>query len=506
MTGKRCDYGRFCLPNPCRNGGICEEGDTEPICKCRGYSGPTCENDIDECLNQPCDNGATCANEPGSFRCICPPNLTGSNCGDPMYSNTIRSRIFSSQNYVILGGALIICVVIMVSISVTVCACKKRRRRHRMSPSGHGKYDGQTGIILNPTDYNNRSKMSNLEAVNQQRQRPVSYTPNAEQVPLNNAVFVNNLDTLRSYGSAGDELGGMMQEYTKETNPSQFVNMNSAGNTSDESHKQSSSHADPSNNKQFGGRRPMSPQSAAAASSRAVVKSAGVLPGKLMTTSVQQHNGPSHSPPISQQQQQQQAANYAEESTYHWDCSDWVRRSQNPLPNITSVPGNEVADTSSFHSNESNESQPMLAKHSVIANNPSGGGGVQKMVVMVPHEVAVAHHNHHQLAMVDPVRDIDTLNEDLETSDQMGSHSEFENFDTSRKPIQFANSDSINCLSRLDSGSEDYQYNTGECIRNGERFVGRVKVRVVPPYIYNPSEMKRVHTMQSYSARFEWLT
>ncbi|GLV44712.1 kugelei, partial [Carabus blaptoides fortunei] len=27
--------------------------------------------------------------------------------------------------------------------------------------------------------------------------------------------------------------------------------------------------------------------------------------------------------------------------SYHWDCSDWVRRSQNPLPNITEVPGSE---------------------------------------------------------------------------------------------------------------------------------------------------------------------
>lgn len=42
---------------------------------------------------------------------------------------------------------------------------------------------------------------------------------------------------------------------------------------------------------------------------------------------------------------------------YHWDCSDWVRRSQNPLPNITEVPGSEVPDSSSFHSNESNESR-----------------------------------------------------------------------------------------------------------------------------------------------------
>lgn len=37
MSGKRCDFGRFCAPNPCRNGGVCEEGDNEPLCMCRGY-------------------------------------------------------------------------------------------------------------------------------------------------------------------------------------------------------------------------------------------------------------------------------------------------------------------------------------------------------------------------------------------------------------------------------------------------------------------------------------
>lgn len=33
--------------------------------------------DIDECAGEPCQNGATCVNEPGSFRCLCPPDKTG---------------------------------------------------------------------------------------------------------------------------------------------------------------------------------------------------------------------------------------------------------------------------------------------------------------------------------------------------------------------------------------------------------------------------------------------
>lgn len=47
---------------------------------------------------------------------------------------------------------------------------------------------------------------------------------------------------------------------------------------------------------------------------------------------------------------------YSSIGQYHWDCSDWVRNSQNPLPDITEVPA-EIADSSSVQSNESNESK-----------------------------------------------------------------------------------------------------------------------------------------------------
>ena len=52
MSGKRCHYGHHCNPNPCQNGGMCEEGGSGPICKCRGFTGPLCSHDINECLHQ----------------------------------------------------------------------------------------------------------------------------------------------------------------------------------------------------------------------------------------------------------------------------------------------------------------------------------------------------------------------------------------------------------------------------------------------------------------------
>lgn len=60
---------------------------------------------------------------------------------------------------------------------------------------------------------------------------------------------------------------------------------------------------------------------------------------------------------------------------YHWDCSDWARPSQNPLPNIMEVPGGEVRDSSSYHSNESNESVVVEATKTQPLLPPGEGGG-----------------------------------------------------------------------------------------------------------------------------------
>lgn len=77
LSGKRCEYGYYCNPNPCKNGAACEEGDTGPLCKCRFYTGELCDFDVNECDSNPCFGGGTCINEIGSYRCQCPFNMTG---------------------------------------------------------------------------------------------------------------------------------------------------------------------------------------------------------------------------------------------------------------------------------------------------------------------------------------------------------------------------------------------------------------------------------------------
>jgi len=49
---------------------------TVVLCRCScagGYTGPTCEDDLDECASDDaCLNGATCLNTVGSHACSCP--------------------------------------------------------------------------------------------------------------------------------------------------------------------------------------------------------------------------------------------------------------------------------------------------------------------------------------------------------------------------------------------------------------------------------------------------
>ncbi|XP_049304879.1 protein serrate [Bactrocera dorsalis] len=53
----------------------------EYTCDCTpGWTGPSCEINIDECAGGPCEHGGTCIDLIGGFRCECPPEWTGDVC------------------------------------------------------------------------------------------------------------------------------------------------------------------------------------------------------------------------------------------------------------------------------------------------------------------------------------------------------------------------------------------------------------------------------------------
>ncbi|XP_076027182.1 milk fat globule EGF and factor V/VIII domain containing b isoform X3 [Genypterus blacodes] len=91
FTGEICNETETgpCHPNPCQNEGACEltgqsrRGDvfSEYICKCQpGFDGVHCQNNVNDCAGQPCQNGGVCRDLDGDFKCHCPSPYVGKHC------------------------------------------------------------------------------------------------------------------------------------------------------------------------------------------------------------------------------------------------------------------------------------------------------------------------------------------------------------------------------------------------------------------------------------------
>ncbi|KAL9905398.1 fat-like cadherin-related tumor suppressor homolog isoform X2 [Glossina fuscipes] len=417
LSGKRCEYGQFCTPNPCKNGGICEEGDGIPHCMCRGYTGPTCEIDVDECENQPCGSGATCINEAGSFRCICPSYLTGASCGDPLYSNSISTKLrnFSIEHITgIISGVtfvFVFCILILCCILF-----KKNLTKRDNSTRIKNSYREATLNSLLEKEKNNKqnAKLSNLEV----NHRPISYTPSStDNMFSTNSNFVNNLDILRSYGSAGDELENIPIEYQKISLNNQNVNLNNENMAEGDPSSYKRDWCDQMQLKTFCENKLNNEKSMDFNMPLNRLTTLKPSCGKLIQVAM---------PNVCQTNY---GGEYSSLGQYHWDCSDWVRNSQNPLPDITEVPGAEIADSSSFQSNDSNESKP----RSYVVPNTA--------------------------IRINPARDIATLEEELAT-DCVDSE-----LRDCIQPFQLPllNSNSMSRLSPIYySENEDYKSNSGK--------------------------------------------
>lgn len=51
---------------------------------CTGFSGLTCENNIDECMHINCPEGRVCIDLVAGYECRCPDGFTGDNCSLPI--------------------------------------------------------------------------------------------------------------------------------------------------------------------------------------------------------------------------------------------------------------------------------------------------------------------------------------------------------------------------------------------------------------------------------------
>ncbi|XP_052218096.1 slit homolog 3 protein-like [Dreissena polymorpha] len=70
-----------CVTQPCKNGAKCTNLQNTYSCTCSpGWQGHSCDQDINECVPAPCKNGATCTNLQNAYSCTCSPGWQGFNC------------------------------------------------------------------------------------------------------------------------------------------------------------------------------------------------------------------------------------------------------------------------------------------------------------------------------------------------------------------------------------------------------------------------------------------
>ncbi|CAO1405171.1 unnamed protein product [Diamesa hyperborea] len=69
-----------CDSQPCLNGGFCSDAIAGYSCECPpGYTGLSCETNINDCVPNPCHRGI-CIDGDNSFTCQCNPGYTGNLC------------------------------------------------------------------------------------------------------------------------------------------------------------------------------------------------------------------------------------------------------------------------------------------------------------------------------------------------------------------------------------------------------------------------------------------
>ena len=66
-----------CNSSPCVNSGVCiSVGPFDYTCQCAvGYTGSSCEANIDDCVSAICPNNSMCVDGVNSYKCVCYPNL-----------------------------------------------------------------------------------------------------------------------------------------------------------------------------------------------------------------------------------------------------------------------------------------------------------------------------------------------------------------------------------------------------------------------------------------------
>ena len=147
-----------------------------------------------------------CINSPGGFTCICQGNSTGLYCSDAGLVSLARRRYALTLEEVV---GIILSLFIIVIIVALFVLCRKFRVKNRNGNRNlliQNEFDKEQ-IMMKPRQNGNGHKLNNLQVEQDlpllpQGGRPPSISPSLS----NHETHFNYMDTVRSYGSAADEL------------------------------------------------------------------------------------------------------------------------------------------------------------------------------------------------------------------------------------------------------------------------------------------------------------
>uniref|UniRef100_A0AAQ4S401 Crumbs cell polarity complex component 1 n=1 Tax=Gasterosteus aculeatus aculeatus TaxID=481459 RepID=A0AAQ4S401_GASAC len=102
-AGRRCSFFTdTCASGPCVHGNCSVKGPTYE-CTCElGYAGDDCDEEVDVCEKHLCAHGGTCLHGPDRYACLCPENYTGPLCKRPKLPVSVCGD--DTRNYTCFNG------------------------------------------------------------------------------------------------------------------------------------------------------------------------------------------------------------------------------------------------------------------------------------------------------------------------------------------------------------------------------------------------------------------
>uniref|UniRef100_K1QJF5 Protocadherin Fat 4 n=1 Tax=Magallana gigas TaxID=29159 RepID=K1QJF5_MAGGI len=154
LTGTYCEENiNECDNNPCQNGGQCTNSEGSFTCSCTdGWEGPVCDQDVDECLTSACENGALCNNTCGSFICSCKPGWEGDVCNQDVCFPGVWGNVTEVLIPLLLDSLTLLVIsmnVIPTHVKMEGCALTVRGRLRAVV-----QVDGEDRLVIRDAEEN----------------------------------------------------------------------------------------------------------------------------------------------------------------------------------------------------------------------------------------------------------------------------------------------------------------------------------------------------------------